>query len=322
MVGVRHFLQSNEFRNREPKSNSVTDWITKQGIIYKEASKFEALNFTGVLDLALNPNNDTAKPTIKWRAHEGTVDGERVVAWVKVVAGIVDFACYAYPSDLHTLLKASGEETWEKTGNPEEDEKLEKRYGPILAEGGFTVRDLFEWMGLDESAEFYKDKAVRIEKRIPPLRATPFITWPHDTDQSLPKEERERLDHRKDLFLTLRECTQQEVSGVEFDPFDPYWAPYVRNKEDIDRITDASTPDLESPSDSIEELTPSGSGSSSEPTFEEEREFRRKRDESSVLRRKREARREARWAGNGQVERLEEEEEAERKMYEDIIATD
>lgn len=61
------------------------------------------------------------------------------------------------------LLKVVENETWEKLGDGRDGER-EAKFGPIIAEEVFTVLDLFKWMGLWESAEYYRDKWYKHQK--------------------------------------------------------------------------------------------------------------------------------------------------------------
>lgn len=94
--------------------------------------------------------------TIEFRQHAGTLDGEAITMWVRVLAGIIDFVEDVSPESFAELINAMlMAETWEKEYN-EEDGWKEVLYGPVPADGTFTIVDLLEHIGLNEEADYYR----------------------------------------------------------------------------------------------------------------------------------------------------------------------
>ncbi|KAE8445068.1 hypothetical protein EG329_013783 [Mollisiaceae sp. DMI_Dod_QoI] len=125
-----------------------------------QIAKYGAYNFLGVKSIAGGRKIGStafAKPTVEFRQHMGTLSGEAAIAWIKTVGGIVQFAKNVDPITLHNLLSVLQYETWEKLGANRDPQK-EKDLGPTLAESRFTAVDLFQYIGLTESAEYYRDK--------------------------------------------------------------------------------------------------------------------------------------------------------------------
>lgn len=75
---------------------------------------------------------DKTRKTIEFRQHQGTLDVDKVVAWIQMVTGLVEWTRSATPVQITELLKIGG--------NP----------------GDFDVVDLLRFMGLDEPADYYE----------------------------------------------------------------------------------------------------------------------------------------------------------------------
>ncbi|KAI9049612.1 hypothetical protein LZ554_006638 [Drepanopeziza brunnea f. sp. 'monogermtubi'] len=121
--------------------------------------KFMACNFLNAWQFSQDGARRDEIPTVEFRAHEGTLDGERVVQWVSVICGLVQKLGDMQPESLAEMLQAVAQcETWQKVGDPATDAENERRFGPVLAESGFTVIDLLSGLGLEESAAYYRTR--------------------------------------------------------------------------------------------------------------------------------------------------------------------
>ncbi|KAL5318852.1 hypothetical protein ACEPPN_013919 [Leptodophora sp. 'Broadleaf-Isolate-01'] len=119
-------------------------------------------NFNGLEDLGVHAE----VPTIEFRQHEGTMDGELIVQWVQLLVGMLKFIeNEEYASFTGFLFETVGKEKWQKVGDGKDAER-EASMGPTLADGEFTVIDLLRYIGLNEQADYYKDKVYKHD--IPP----------------------------------------------------------------------------------------------------------------------------------------------------------
>lgn len=75
---------------------------------------------------------DPDKATIEFRGHEGTMSSERIVNWINVCAGLVEFADTVDPDELDKFL-------WS-----------------YINDNDFTVIDLLRAIGRPAEAEFYE----------------------------------------------------------------------------------------------------------------------------------------------------------------------
>lgn len=99
---------------------------------------------------------------LSFRQHEGTLDGTRVVNWIKLVLGIVQRLESIAPESMGELFAVARHEKWGKTADLAENRANEPKYGPVLAEGAFTMVDLLNWLGLQEQADYYRDRLFPI----------------------------------------------------------------------------------------------------------------------------------------------------------------
>ncbi|KAG4439690.1 hypothetical protein IFR05_004827 [Cadophora sp. M221] len=119
-------------------------------------------NFNGLEDRGVNAE----VPTLEFRQHEGTMDGELVVQWVQLLVGMLKFIeDEEYASFAKFLFDTAEKEKWQKVGD-EKDAKREASMGPTLADGEFTVIDLLRYIGLNEQADYFKDRVHKHD--IPP----------------------------------------------------------------------------------------------------------------------------------------------------------
>ncbi|KUJ20289.1 uncharacterized protein LY89DRAFT_553279, partial [Mollisia scopiformis] len=71
------------------KAENVTAWIADQANPYRDTDKYTSLNLTGVREEANQPGRADSKPTVEFRSHEGSIEGVRVINWIKAVVGMV-----------------------------------------------------------------------------------------------------------------------------------------------------------------------------------------------------------------------------------------
>ncbi|KAF8858424.1 hypothetical protein BDZ45DRAFT_398422 [Acephala macrosclerotiorum] len=211
--------------------------------------KNSQVNFTGVKAIAAGtPIGSTieAKPTIEFRQHEGTLSGNRAVAWIKTIVGIVDYVRNAVPSEFQALIASCRDEKWEKRGDGKDDER-EAELGPIVAEDSFTILNLLERIGLDESANYYNggvsihdyparclpdgyvsipdgtEDGDRIQsKTLPPL----LTTWDYETAFAKDSDEYKLAEAQRKLWESMKrtdELMQDVPSYISMDPDADFW---------------------------------------------------------------------------------------------------
>lgn len=111
-----------------------------------------AYNFTGLDEKGISRN------TLEFRQHEGTIDPVKVVNWIEVCHGIVSHMKHLPPFQLFSIIELARLETWEKTGSKKENAELEKKLGPIVADGILTVVDLLRLIDLPNQAKYYETR--------------------------------------------------------------------------------------------------------------------------------------------------------------------
>ncbi|PVH90014.1 hypothetical protein DL98DRAFT_579781 [Cadophora sp. DSE1049] len=155
--------------------------------------KFTAFNPGNALCWVTEPHR-FHKPTIECRQHEGTLEGERITQWVKLLAGLVQSLEIISPESFTDLLKLVQNEKWEKTDKDKAaNDKNQAEFGPIPAESTLTIIDI-------------------------------LIATPNQTDESREAEEEEE-EGNKELFQSLMLAgavteDQEEGVGMDFDPSD------------------------------------------------------------------------------------------------------
>lgn len=88
----------------------------------------------------VEPLDVDGKNTVKFRGHEGTMSSERVVNWINVCGGLVEFADTVDPEDLDKFLRT------------------------YIDDKDFTVFDLLRAIGRPAEAEFYEKRAQELLK--------------------------------------------------------------------------------------------------------------------------------------------------------------
>lgn len=98
----------------------------------------------------LRPGADPNKKTIEFRQHAGTLDDDRVEAWVRTVGGIVDWCREASEEEYDELVRESAQE---------EDDNQPLAYP--------TAVDLLREIGLKDPAKFYKKRLAKTKGKEP-----------------------------------------------------------------------------------------------------------------------------------------------------------
>lgn len=103
------------------------------------------------------------KPTVEFRQHEGTVEGERVECWIRTLGGVIlwldDKDVDVDPDILMNLMHDNVGEWKTARGRIErEDKGPEARDTYGIGDGGesFTIVDLLKRLRLEEEAELYR----------------------------------------------------------------------------------------------------------------------------------------------------------------------
>jgi hypothetical protein len=84
------------------------------------------LNLSLFLENQGNPFNNLHPRTIEFPQHEGTLEPERIVQWIKALVGIINFVDTADRDSLNRLFRKVEEEKWQKEGYPK-DAYMEKQ---------------------------------------------------------------------------------------------------------------------------------------------------------------------------------------------------
>lgn len=190
-----------------------------------------AYNFNGVADL---PDRVLSyRPTIEFRQHEGTCDGERITQWVQALVGLLRFVeGEEHESFVDFLTSVALAEKWTKRSDGL-DAQREAEMGPILADSPFTVIDLFKHCDMPQAVAYYTDK-VRRHSIVRDEDPSPGkFKWTYAPDfASLSREEQERLEKRREQFDMLRRVQHAaQLAGSEwiFDEDDGSWPDHEEN---------------------------------------------------------------------------------------------
>ncbi|KAL2069525.1 hypothetical protein VTL71DRAFT_14204 [Oculimacula yallundae] len=194
-------------------------------------------NFNGVGNLA----RDSFRPTIEFRQHEGTLDGEQIVQWVRLLVGMLSFVENQQDAPfLRFLTTIVDEEKWDKLGDGKDSER-EAMMGSTLADGAFTIIDLLQHMGLTEQADYFRNKVFK--HKIPPIRpcvqtrTTSGVDWEYQrrfpgVDENSP--EYQEADKSRRLFekhRITRVASRLAGGDWDFDEEHPMWPPHVADRE-------------------------------------------------------------------------------------------
>ncbi len=175
-----------------------------------ESSRFQAYNLQ-TLRLFLNPgsnpfgNTHGAMETIEFRQHEGTLDVERILNWVRLIGEVTQKLEGMLESEFQILLQKVKLEMWEKQGwttriivlpkrekrvdekspidgndqtievvDNSEDVHKETRLGKIAAESTFTIIDLLRYLDLNYLADYFQTKPLH---RVVGKRQRKRMSW-------------------------------------------------------------------------------------------------------------------------------------------------
>ncbi len=148
-----------------------------------------AYNTANLVNLLADPDElhefdlSQRKPTIEFRQHGGTLDGQTARKWVETLGGVIKWLEDVHPQSLMELLSVTAEEKWEKVGEGA-DTINEEKYGPVLAEGRFTIIDLLEHIGLQEQANFYRSRVNKLVTQPRKYEADNYA-WSHLEEESM-----------------------------------------------------------------------------------------------------------------------------------------
>lgn len=206
-------------------------------------------NLGGLLSLVFKHPPGSFKPTIKFRQHRGTLQGDEVIAWLHTLKGIITWITNAHALHLGALLDVAKHEKWQRMGDGYDAER-EREMGPTLAEYGFTVIDLFKHMELYEAANYYKNKLYRHDRelrhvaeeqvrfvdgtRTSRVQVVPYhTTWDHHLQQYWKRDSgnamfkhkekmRRNWESLRQIQITVGEVGSEE-SGFDLDLDDKIW---------------------------------------------------------------------------------------------------
>jgi len=162
--------------------------------------------------------------TVKFRQHEGTLEGPRVTVWIKTLIGIIEFIENVHPVTLFNLLAASCKhEIRDKSGDGNGTGRQEQLQ-PIPAEIDFTIIHLFEYLSLWDSADHYKNKLFKHSKKnMEPLPRS-RMEWDYESPNYDPS--RKGMPHGLRLLwddLDLAEDSKPATSKWKFDSENVMW---------------------------------------------------------------------------------------------------
>lgn len=199
-----------------------------RAVVGEGTDRYMAYNVTNIIDLIENDNSTgMAKPTVEFRQAEGTLDGETVTQWVKLLCGTVKFLETAQPSTITDLLKLTMEEHYIKTGDEYQDAQNERQFGKIPAEGNFSIINLLERIGLQESADFYRTRTYSVEGQ-PIQQPVAQYKWKHEESRSVLSEIDRPIQARSQALKAIWEEMNMidrfsKPAGWMWDPDHDMW---------------------------------------------------------------------------------------------------
>jgi hypothetical protein len=191
------------------KKDDLLELITAVCYVWKgKTMRYNPLNMFKLLDktergrLFRNPPR-----TIEFRQHEGTLEPERIRAWITTVVGIINFADTTDQDSLKQLFRKAEDDEW-------------------------TVIDLFRSMHLGEQADYYQDKLNPVVAARLPRRPTVW-KWEYEelkskgqiSDDEYQEQHQLRLLWEQSLTASL---AQPKSVSSTFDPDDQMWPKHVR----------------------------------------------------------------------------------------------
>lgn len=213
------------------------------------SSRYMAYNVATIIDLLTEDRYDKAKPTVEFRQHEGTLDGNRIVQWVSLWCGVIKFLETAQPTTITKLLKLATNEKWTKTGDPSLDDRNEWKYGKIPAEDNFTIINLLERIGVQESADFYRTRTYPIEGT-PPLCPVARYKWKHEERRPVLSEIDRAIQARAQALKEIREDMDMidrfhKPAGWSWDPDHAMWPAHEKIEYDGEVSWEEECPEKE-----------------------------------------------------------------------------
>ncbi|XMA15263.1 hypothetical protein WAI453_008054 [Rhynchosporium graminicola] len=197
-----------------------------------QRTKFLAFNGNNALEKVRYPASNS-KPTVEVRQHAGTLDGERIVSWIKLLAGIIQRLETIHPESFLQLIQLAELEKWEKVEEVSKNSFNQVNLGPIPAESTLTIIDILEYLDLHESADYYRDRLYKIKgkSRRPQLRTFSWNTKAHKSSRSstaskevLKAERTGMMKVFQSLMLVGAVCEDEDVGGLNFNPDDRVWS--------------------------------------------------------------------------------------------------
>ncbi|KAH7346354.1 putative amidoligase enzyme-domain-containing protein [Rhexocercosporidium sp. MPI-PUGE-AT-0058] len=197
-------------------------------------------NFSGMADL----NLDVDRPTIEFRQHEGTMDGELIIQWVQLLVGMLAYIeNEEYASFLNFLITTAEKEKWQKLGDGKDAER-EASMGLKLADGAFNIIDMLRYIGLSEQANYFKDKVYKhdipLQALTPQTKGSCGIEWEYQNrlgGVARKTAEYRRDDERRRLFEKFRIAKlAAKMAGDEwtFNEDRPVWPLHWADPEFVD----------------------------------------------------------------------------------------
>jgi hypothetical protein len=246
LTGVIHFLNSESIREAVRHASGIDQ-------VDKRTYKFNQYNFSGTHHRAKGGKD--SKATIEFRQHEGSMSAIAIIQWIKTAVGIVNYIQHIDNRSLTDLLRIVERETWEKLGDGK-DAAREAKYGPILAESGFTVVHLLRHMHLFGPATYYNSRWKKLDKKAR-MVPTSQIEWEYENTAIPGSDEYKRLDRLREIWEQNRIVSAaQPPGGWKFDPNHLAWPKHRYLSEDWDAATHPSDP---SPEVSTQGSTDNGS---------------------------------------------------------------
>lgn len=215
--------------------------------------RYMSYNCQNALDMIRRPDF-ASLPTIECRQHRGTLDGEEIVQWVKLLVCIIKSLEAIHPEPFTELLNVVQHETWEQTDNDRANSWNQANLGPILAESTFTIIDILEFLNLYKSADYYRNRLFRVKggSRRPPLEIFSFDTDAHAAARrATTPAERLRADQSnlertfQSMMLAGAATEDEDGAGLDFNPDDSLWSMISREDGQRHELSPPFHPDFQ-----------------------------------------------------------------------------
>ncbi|KAF8852128.1 hypothetical protein BDZ45DRAFT_695363 [Acephala macrosclerotiorum] len=220
-----------------------------RAVLGEGADRYMAYNVKNIIGLIENEKSTgKAKPTVEFRKMQGTLDDGAITQWVKLSCGTIKFLETAQPSTIMDLPKLIVEEHYVKTGDEYEDARNERQFGKIPVEGSFTIINLLERMGLQESADFYCTRTYPVEGQ-PSVQPIAQYKWEHEERCSVLSEIDRPVQKRAQALRAIWEDMDMigrssKLVSWTWDPDHPMWPTYkkIEYKKSFDEKTSKRSP--------------------------------------------------------------------------------